>query len=195
MLVAKTTIVGMDSYIDRLQKILYTQLKKSWNITDDDNYQCWPRCYRNKTETGFAAEVYIGGVNNSYDDVYYNEAIGASSFFGVTVSDKIDADTQEAVTIHLVFFTNLKRLYPNASERMDLQARIAVQKILETYGAARGFLLNSVSTGLDKCLAEYPKTRQDANLKYQADEQPGHCFRFDMQLINYTPTLTECGSD
>lgn len=194
-LVTKENNIGVDVYIDRLQKILYLQLKKVWEITDDISYQCYPRCYRNKTDNGFVAETFTGGANGEYQDVYYDSSIAASSFFGITIDDKVTEDEQQTIGVHLVFFCNLKNIYPAQTERFDLQARLSVQKILDSYGASRGFLLKSVSTGLDKCLAEYPKSKQDINLKIQSDQQPGHCFRFDMQLINYTPTLTECGSD
>ena len=195
MLLSKTSPVGIDVRIGRLQKILYTQLKKAWGITDDISYQCYPRCYKNNNQDGFVAELYTGGVTNNYEDVYYDDRLFASSFFGVTTDDKITEDNQEALNIHLVFFTNLSKIYPLATQRMDLEARLTVQKILDSYGSARGFLLKNVSIGLDKCLAEYPKSKRDINLKNQADQQPGHCFRFDMQIVNYQPTQTECGSE
>lgn len=189
----KISPVGIDAYIDRLQTKMYAQLTKKWSTTDA-TYNCYPRVYRNQDKTnGYVAQPYLG--NNEYGtDVYLDDTISVTSFFGMTIDESVTADEINNTGVHLIFFVDLSKIKPGTN-RNDLEARNDVQKIISSYGASRGFLLNKVSTGIDNILKEYNGTKLTVLKSNFSDMQPYHCFRFDMTLINYTPTLEECGSD
>lgn len=193
-LITKIKPVGVDAYIDRLQRKMYTVLKEKWSIADDVQFNCTPRCYRNQLDAGYVAELFIGGITgNDYKEIYFDDTISVTSFFGLATEENINADNSNIATVHLIFFVNLKKIKPG-TDRNDLEVRNDVEQIVNTYGAARGFLLTKEITGIENVLKEYSGSRQTL-LKFKADMHPNHCFRFDMQLINYQPTLEECGGN
>lgn len=186
MIALKTNPVGIDAKIQVLQKKLYEVLVNKWNISNT-KYNCYPRCYRNQTESNnWAAEVFDG---KDYTEVYFNDTVSAVSFFGQSNETQITDGTKMLANIHLIFFVNLAEIKPG-NERNDEEARIDVQSILDSYGASTGFAITKQTTGIDKILNEYPGTRNSEGLKFR-DLHPLHCFRFDCQLI-YQPTLIKC---
>jgi hypothetical protein len=186
-LVLKINPIGIDAIIARLQKRLFSSLSSTWNIAAD-RFNCHPRCYRNQTtDNGYVAELYVGG--NEYNETYLNDLVDVTSFFGLDIVEQVAQDNVMTANVHLVFFADLSKIKPG-NDRNDEEARIDVQKIIDTYGTAMGFLLIKSSTGIDLCLKEYPGTRKEAGLKYR-DMHPFHVFRFDMQVF-YQPTQTKC---
>ena len=183
-LVTKSNPVGIDQKIDMLQKALFSSLIKVWNI-GASKYTCTPRCYRNQTKDGYVAEMFTGG--KDYEELYINDQVSATSFFGIGQNEIIQPDRMKVASVHLVFSVNLNELKPIPSgQRNDEEVRLDVQEVLDTYGAAHGFLVTNQITGIDKILAEYPGSRRDAGLKYK-DMHPNHWFRFDLQIF-YQPT-------
>lgn len=171
MLITKTTPQGIDWYIQELQTRLYDALMVKWS---NPNYHSYGRCYRNKKDTGWIAEVFTGA---EYKDVYWNDALDAISFFGM--SEKIEYDKQNKANVHLVFFVNVKKLKPSITHRADEEIRADVQSII---GASlNGFFLESVELWLDNVLREYPGTRRDKGL-IAVDMQPVHCFRLNFSI-------------
>lgn len=187
--ITKTDPVGIDAYIQRLQVKMYAALSKKWNTTDA-TYNCYPRVYRNQDKTnGYVAQPYLG--NNEYGgDVYLDDTVSATSFFGIGIEEPEDEFGMNKVNAHLIFFVNLSKIKPG-TDRNDLEARIDVQTILDTIGKSRGFIPTKQTTGIEKILNEYPGTKLTILKDKFPDMHPNHCFRFDMTL-NYQPTLIEC---
>ncbi len=177
MLITKTNPVGIDWYIQQLQTRLHTELLKTWGV--DVKYTCYGRCYRNKKDDGYIAEVYTGG--NEYKEVYHDDGISAISFFGI--SDKITNDVENKARVHLVFFVNLWKLKPTITHRADEEVR---QDVFKAIGAQSfGFSFESVDLWLENVLKEYPGSRREQRLK-AVDMHPVHCFRFNFKLL-YNP--------
>jgi hypothetical protein len=185
MLYIKNNPVGIDKPIISLQRVLFSTLKTKWGLTDQ-KYNSFGRAYRNKTDNGFIAEVFSGG--NDYREVYFDDNVSATSFFGTGQESPVDG-TLVTANVHLVFFVDLTKI-KSGTNRNDEEARLDVFNVLSTVGAASGWVVNKQVTGIDKVLAEYTETRKDKGLLAR-DQQPLHCFRFDCQVF-YQPTLTEC---
>lgn len=187
MIALRQNPVGVDKLISSLQKKLYAELPGLWDI-EESKYNCFARCYRNQTKTGeYMAEVFDGGTE--YREVYFDDNVSVTSFFGISQEARIAADNMMTADIHLIFFVNLGKIKPD-DDRNDQEARIDVQRIVDHFGMSRGFSITKQVLGLDKILAEYPGTRKEEGLKFK-DQHPLHAFRFDMQVF-YQPTTIEC---
>ncbi len=180
MLYTKTDPVGVDIKIQALQTKLYNQLLPAW---DAIAWDCYGRCYRNKKDNGYVAEVFTGGTE--YRDVYWDDRKDAVSFFGVDPVTKIAVDN--TAQVHLVFFVNLRKLKPQLSTRADEEVRQDVQWLLNK--RIFGAVPVRVITGIENVLREYPGSYRDERLKF-VDMHPVHCFRFDLQ-VNFS-TLNQC---
>lgn len=156
----------------------------------DAEYNCFARCYRNLKENGYRAEVFTTGTDQDYTDVYFNDAVKAVSFFGIGPDQQITDDGLMIAVVHLVVFCNLVKVKAGNGQRNDQEARIDVQRIIETTGAQLGFKLIRASTGIEAALKEYPGSARNDNLK-QVDAHPNHVFRFDM-TISYQPADISC---
>src|SRR5688572_23310877 len=104
MLITKTDPKGIDYYIQRLQTALHDRL--AWG----SNYHCHGRCYRNRKNDGFVAEVYQG--DGEYKDVYFDDSLSAISFFGISGAIEKEG-VMNTVDVHLVFFVDLSKLKPD----------------------------------------------------------------------------------
>jgi len=174
MLQLKTDPVGIDVQIQRLQQFLYKSLSATWGIDpDSEAWACYGRCYKNKTENGYIAEVYAG--KGEYKEVYWNDDVWSVSFFGL--SDRIEFDVTNKAKVHLVFFVNVEKLKPAIVHRADEEIRKDVQNAI---GAGLfGFQLDSIDLWLENVLREYTGSRRDERLKF-VDMQPVHCFRINL---------------
>ena len=186
-LVTKTNPVGVDKKIDSLQRKLYSSLIADWGI--NTKYNCTPRCYRNQsTDSGYTAELFTGGVD--YKELYLDDTIAATSFFGVGQDRKVSQDNMTTADVHLIFSVNLDKIKPSTTQRTDEEAILDVQKVIDTTGISRGWQIIKITTGLDKILNEYPGSKKEIGLKYK-DMHPFLWFRFDLQVY-YQPTQTQC---
>jgi hypothetical protein len=175
MLITKDNPVGIDNAIQKLQTIIHTALVSRWGVSAD--YECYGRCYRNKKDDGYVAEIFTSG--KDYKDAYWNDTLTALSFFGV--SDKVDNDTGSAkAQVHLVFFVDLSKIKPAIAHRADEEVR---QDVINAIGPfLNGFTYLGYETGIDNVLREYPGSRRSEGLK-AVDMQPVHCFRIRLSLI------------
>jgi hypothetical protein len=183
MLITKNNPVGIDAVIDKVQRKMFAALSETWPA--GIKYDCYPRCYRNKKDNGYIAEVFLSGTKKDYKEAYWDDKLAALSFFGIDPT--IDLGDGNKALIHVVFFVDLKKLKPNVSERADEEVRLDVQKILQKQIAATRLL--RVTTGLENVLKEYPGSYRDERLK-AVDMHPVHCFRFDIE-VRYSP-LNRC---
>jgi hypothetical protein len=178
MLITKTNPIGLDNAIQKLQTHLHTQLMSKWGLDVNDAtqnalYQCYGRCYRNKRDSGYVAEIFVGG--KDYKDAYWNDNLNAISFFGDSGKVEYDKGMGKA-NVHLVFFVNLAKIKPTISHRADEEVRLDVVSAIGTNSF--GFHLLGYETGIENVLREYPVSR-DA-LK---DMQPVHMFRINLQAL------------
>src|ERR1044072_8615504 len=126
MLITKTNPVGIDVAIQNLQTHLHKQLVVKWGLTgaDDPAYQSYGRVYRNKKDSQYIAEAYIG--NNEYKEVYWDDTLTAISFFGT--GSKTTFDVGNKVDVHQVFFVNVDKVKPNKAHRADEEVRNEIQQ-------------------------------------------------------------------
>lgn len=186
MLITKTNPVGIDIAIQNLQTYLHKQLVTKWGLTghDDPAYECYGRCYRNKKDSGYIAEVFTGGLGGiDYKEVYWDDKLKAISFFGTGA--KTTFDLKNKTDVHLVFFVNLQKLKPLVSHRADEEVRNEIQQLFGN--TLEGFSYESIELWLDNVLKEYPGSRRDNRL-VAVDMQPVHCFRINFTLL-YSPKI------
>lgn len=182
MLITKTNPVGIDVVIQQLQIKLHAELIAAWNLVNPDQYECYGRCYRNKTDDGYIAEVYTS--DNNYKEVYWNDSLTAISFFGMSGSVKNGIKSE--ADVHLVFFVNLAKLALKdrqnnlITHRADEEVRKTVSTIIGKYSF--GFNFQSTELWLENVLREYPGSRRDKRLN-AVDMHPVHCFRINLKLL------------
>lgn len=183
MIHQRSTPVGIDWFIDKLQKAIFDKLTAKWPV--GLKYEAYPRCYRNQKDQGYVAEVYTK--DKEYADVLWNDTLGALSFFGLS-NTPIQFRMGATANIHLIFFVDLDKIFPtskiNPQYRADEEVRKQVVDIigLGLYGAT----LNSVEFWKDNVLREYSGSR--LNNLIAVDMHPRHCFRLNLTL-NYNPSL------
>ena len=179
MLLTKTDPVGIDVHVQKFQTWLHTQLLAKWGI-DTATYKCYGRTYRNQTDNGYIAENYEG--NNEYKEVYFDDTLTAISFFGVKPVN--DFEIGRVLTeLHLVFFLDLAKVKPLISHRADEEVQADILQACAN--GMYGFNIDSISTGIENVLREYPGSRRDDRLKF-IDMHPRHCFRVNF-LLQYSP--------
>lgn len=180
MLIQKNNPAGIDWYIQQLQNKLHAALVPAWGLIGSPvEYECYGRCYRNRRDTGYIAEVYTTG--NEYKEVFWNDRLAAISFFGI--SNNIRRAGKAEADVHLVFFVNLAKVKQNVAHRGDEEAREDVTNIIGS--SSFGFSLQSVDFGIDQVLREYSGSYRDERLK-AVDMHPSHCFRVNLKLL-YNP--------
>jgi len=179
MLITKTNPTGIDAKIDKLQRYIHARLVDllDYNPTQVDALlRAYPRCYRNKKDTGYIAEWFIGGTD--YEEVYLNDALSCSFFFGLA-DDEIEYDKTNKANVHLVVFAKLTAF---GNDRPDEYVREQFRKWAAKN--AFGFTLTGTEMWLENVLREYPGSRRDERLK-NIDMHPFHCFRLNFS-INYS---------
>lgn len=176
-LIQKSNPVGIDYHIDKLQKRLYNGIVAKWQFADAAlNYDCFPRCYRNKKSQGYVAELY-NQAKEYNGDAWWNDSKDIVSFFGL--GDKINVSIQNEVPVHLVLFINLEKIKINTSARADEEAR---RDLINIIGQDFfGFKLQSIDLFLENVLKEYPGTRK-MNMLERADYHPLYCVRLNFLL-------------
>ena len=176
--VLKLNPVGIDKPITDLQAYLYGQLKAKWNLSDS-NFTMYGRAYNNATQDGYAPEVYVG--NNEYNEVFYDDRVFASSFFGKGEETKINATTVIA-DVFLIFMLNLTYIKPGIN-RNDEECHVDVQQLITPIWGT--FTCTGIITGIDKVFAEYSGWRKNKAIKF-TDTHPQHIFRLNFKLL-YNP--------
>jgi hypothetical protein len=181
MNIIKDKVVGIDIPIKNLQNYLYPKLISLWNCTDS-SLNMYGRAYRNQTTDGYTPEVYVGGNGNEYKEVYFDDTLSASSFFGLGEDTKVANSSSVTADVYLIFMVRLDQIKPG-NTRDDEEARIDVEKLCLSAGF--GFTVTDFITGIDKVFAEYSGWRQKDGIKYR-DTHPWHCFRLNFKVL-YSP--------
>lgn len=180
MLVVKDTTVGVDRPIQYMQTYLYERLTTKWNTTDSD-FNMYGRAYRNATQDGYVPEIYVG--KDEYNEVFYDDTLAASAFFGV---GEMIQNTNKAVTadVFCIFMVNLDMIKPGDT-RNDEEAHIDVQSLVTKL--FYGFTFTGLVTGVDNVFKEYAGWKKTKGIKF-TDTHPQHCFRLNFKLI-YNPFI------
>jgi len=169
-------VTGIDIPIQQLQDWLYPKLLTKWGL-NDSNFNMYGRAYRNQTEDGYTPEVYIG--NNEYKEVYFDDTLSASAFFGLGEDTQIANGTSVTAPVYLIFMVDLSKIkYGNT--RNDEEARVDVEQLVMKAGF--GFTLTDVILGIDNVFSEYAGWRKSDGIKYR-DQQPLHCFRLNFKCL------------
>ena len=179
MNIVKSNIVGIDLKIKEFQDFLYPKIKTLWNL-NDDNFNMYGRAYRNQTKDGYIPEAHIG--NGEYNDVFPNDTLNASAFFGVKENSVMSTTIIDAsvTDVFLIFMVDLSKIKPG-DERNDEQSHVDIQKLCSSRHF--GFQMVGLTTGLDSVFSEYSGWRKQEGIKYR-DMHPLHCFRINFKL-NY----------
>jgi hypothetical protein len=86
MLITRTNKQGIDKAIGKLQTWLHKLNTYLGFETDDPLYKCYPRIYRNLTESGYIPETKLTDNASGYSEVLWDDKLKALSFFGAVSS-------------------------------------------------------------------------------------------------------------
>ena len=172
----KNIPVGVDKPIQSFQELLYTSLKAKWNITNDTDWDCYGRAYRNQTSDGYSPEVYVG--NNEYKDVFFDDTLKVLSFFSLGESIKFQSSSATA-NVSLIIRVNPSKIKPSIIHRPDEEIRNDVQRFCRSPRFT--FEMQSFEIGLDAVFKEYSGWRKTFGVKYQ--DQKMHCFRINFNVV------------
>jgi hypothetical protein len=181
MNITKPSVTGIDIPIQKLQTVLYNQIKTLWPV-DDDSFTMYGRAYRNQTQDGYTPEIYTG--NGDYTDAYFNDTLKASAFFGLGETAKVSS-VDTSANVYLIFMVNLDKVKPGTT-RNDEEARIDIERIC--MNKDYGFFLTGIVTGIDQVFKEYSGYKATKGIKFR-DMQPWHCFRLN---FNITYNIYDC---
>jgi len=175
----KTSPVGIDIPIQKLQIKLYAYLSALWSTA---NYKSYGRVYVNDVADKSTPMVHVSG--NNYHDVLPDKKYSAMSF--MFVSDNVPVNGRMyAANVSLIFFGNLTSLKPTKTHRADEEVRNDILVLLEK--EPYGFKLIDYVTGINATLSDF---NIDGNTLLGSDLQPNNVARFDLELIynNYKPS-------
>lgn len=178
----KESPTGIDIHIQKLQRFLFSELKKTWGITNDVFFDCYGRAYRNQVKDGFIPEAYIG--NKEYREILFDDNRKAITFFGVGENIRYNHGTATA-PVYLIVMVNLAQIKGGIT-RADEETHVDVQKLLQP--GRSGFEMLEFLTGIENVFKEYSGWRAKDGMKYR-DMQPFHCFRINLSL---TYNIQDC---
>jgi len=164
----KTTPVGTDLAIAKIQKILYDKLTMLWS----GNLEAYPRCYIVRREKLTTIEYYLG--DKEYGNLVSTEK---NKFFFVAESDKTPESKEDfhlfKQDVQLYFILDLKECYPSITHRCDEEVR---QDVLN--------ILSKINCEVSKVVVGLKDVFNQVSYKETFDTQPKHCFRIDLILHN-----------
>jgi len=173
----KTNPVGIDIAVQGFQKVLYSQLKKVWGVTDDTSIDVYGRIYNNPTADGSIPEFYDATTSN-YTEVLTDDRLKALCFFGIEDQQKYDKGSSAAKAF-LIVMLDLSKIKPLITDhRPDEEVRIDVQNICAQ--PKYGFTFTGIETG-KKIFREYSGFRIE-DIKY-SDMNQLHYFRINFDLL------------
>lgn len=175
---------GIDISIQGFQTTLYAQLKALWGL-QDAAWSCYDRAYRNQVKDGgYIPEVFVGSgtaqkKSQDYKEVYFDDKVKVTSFFGLGENIKMDGP-QATANVFLIFcITDLPALR-SGTNRRDEQVRNDVQQVCSI--PRNGFEITGIELGIDNVFREYPGWRRTEGIKYR-DMHPMHCFRINFNVV------------
>lgn len=167
---------------------MYPLLLAKWDLpdsaTDPGRWDSYGRAFRNQTTDGYTPEAFIGdtNLNIEYQELYFNDTVAATSFFGLGDTQKVQKGSTVA-PVFWIFTVDLKKVKPGVGWRADEEIRNDVQRLC--HAPRWGFTLDSVVTGIDAVFKEFSGFRKTAGIKFR-DAQPFHCFRLNFSVAYNT---------
>jgi len=179
-LILKTSPVGIDTVINNINNLVFTEL--DWVSTGDSpvNYNAYHRALKNPKNGGLIPEVYQLETDTSfgeYSEVLYNDRLDASSFFYVDDNQStIDGGRMFNTTVSMVFQVDLSKVADNIKHRGDAEIHRVVCNAINKgiYGK-----VSNVVTGISNVYSEFDQSQIEFT-----DMHPFHCFRVDID-VNY----------
>lgn len=184
MIWTKPSPVGIDIPVQSFQVFLYGQLKQVWGITNDTDYDCHGRAYKNQTADGYIPEVFTGvGTDPNqpdYKEVLVNDNLKALSFFALGDITTYAPNGSTTAPVSLTFLVNVPALKPLITYRGDEEIRSDVERVCRIDRA--GFRMNEIVIGYDSVFKEYSGWRKKEGMKFR-DMHPWHCFRLNFATL------------
>lgn len=116
--VLKTNPVGIDTIVNKIQPILFTELTTNFGWSD---YEVYHRIYLNPKDGQVLPERYTDEGN--YEEVLFDDTFNATSFF-VMGGEAIRQDNNRFLQkMSIVFQMQLDKLYTSISHRADEEAK------------------------------------------------------------------------
>lgn len=167
----KISPVGSDIEIQELQTIFDDELSAKWSTSEYDSYG---RVYIEPKDR--KPIIYIG--SEEYIEVLADDTIASISFFRISDNAvKVARDTYNA-NCDIIFFVNLKTIYPNIAHRADEEAR---RDVVNLINQVKSFKVLSIAQVYDKV---YDDMKFD--FQVQPDMQPYHIFKIQTELTYNT---------
>lgn len=180
MLTLKDSPVGIDTVINNINALVYSEL--GWKTTDTDfpvKYAAYHRALKNPRNGGVVPEIYVVSedrfTDGEYSEVLYDDNVDASSFFYVEdTQSPIDSGRMFNTTLSMVFQVNLDSVANNVLHRGDAEIhRVVVNAINKgLYGKVSG-----LTTGIPNVYSEFDQSQIEFT-----DMHPFHCFRVDIDV-------------
>lgn len=182
----RTSPIGIDYPIQKLQSDMYNYLCGLWGVTDA-TYDCYGRCYRLDDGQGnYTPAAYANG--KEYAPLVMNDKVIVQSYFDVAETIKVDAHMRNNATVYLIFdISDITKIYPENTDRCDEQIRNDVANYCNTL---YGFQLTAIQIGSKKALSEF--TGNIIKQQKPLDMQPRHIFRLDFTLNQYSTNFSNC---
>jgi hypothetical protein len=189
-LILKTSPVGIDTVINNINDLVYTEL--DWLSTNDSpvNYTAYHRALKNPRNGGLVPEVYeidTDTRSGEYSEVFYNDRVDASSFFYVDDNiGTIDNGRIFDTTVSMVFQVDLSKVADNIKHRGDAEIHRVVCNAINKgiYGK-----VSNLVTGIPNVYSEFDQSQIEFT-----DMHPFHCFRVDIAVTyEYDCCADGCG--
>lgn len=177
MLYTRLNPTGVDTPIQKAQKLLHDRLNTLWGV----DLNAYGRAYLKKSGDNTFPEVYVGGID-------YKNVLGLDDnrffFIQSDTATKIN-NTWYETNVSIYFIVNLKELKPLINHRADEEVHNDVDYLL----SKTGFYDISLETGIDKFIADFNIT--DGDNFHTADVEPNHVFKFNC-TVRYNLATTKC---
>lgn len=174
----KTSPVGIDLKIDRIQKSIYTTLVEKWTTVD-----VYGRVYKNQKDNGTVLEVYTQ--NGEYQRILFNE--GNKVFF-VQGQEPINNLGLIENDLWAVAVVNLENIKPGITHRADEEARVDLFSALVSAVGREN--ITRLEYGLEKVKRVVEDNLSFENFKF-SDVHPYHVFMVKMK-VDYSLLINQC---
>lgn len=181
-----TTPYGIDETIQSFQIDLYREIGNVWS-GDIDGYG---RVEKNPVNTGEETPEYYqtskivipewyNSVRKDYEEVYYNDDKSCVFCFLKGDNDTTEDGVLFNSKVKCVFMVNLKKIYPNDTERLTSKAHRDAMEVFRRFGFNK-FTITGIEQRIEIIFREY----SNVNIKFN-DMHPLHCFAITMDLQYY----------
>lgn len=172
----KVEPVGKDTIIQPLQIVLYDGLIDRWSVALNG----YGRCYSVFNYETNKKEIQHFKGKNDYDNLVVAE--GNKFFFTANSDEKRVGNSTYKTNVELYFILDLAKIYPDIAHRADEEVRKDVINIIES---KHGFVVTNVITDIDKVFNRF-------EYDYTDDMQPYHCFKIELETVEYDINQNYC---